>query len=160
MLVLVLLAPVLVGPASAADQEAAGTLTTKVSRWESNLSAGVVLQDKIGIVKGLWWYPLPKVLALGFSFDFIGTAAPLSFMVSVNLPAPVVVPFVCAGAGMSLTRGGITHFGGGLKFRVWKKLGFIAEYRRYSRQPERLVDPPGITRARRDYIGAGIAYLY
>jgi hypothetical protein len=160
--VLVLLFPVLAGDVLAANQAAAGSPTTKVSRWESNLSIGVVLRDKanIGIVKSLWWYPLPKIIALGLSLDYIGAILPLSLNVSLNLPLPVVVPFVYAGAGAGVSRGGITHFGGGLKFRIWKNVGLIAEYRKYSHKPDPFLDPPHALRARPDYIGAGISYLY
>jgi hypothetical protein len=160
ILVLALLAPALVMDLSAAGQAEAGNPAKKVSRWESNLSAGAVLQEQIGIVKSFWWYALPKIFALGLSFDFVGATLPISLNVSLNLPLPVVVPFVCAGAGTSVSRGGITNYGGGLKFRIWPKIGILVEYRKYSRKPDPLVDPPGATRVRRDYVGAGIAYIY
>ena len=160
ILVLALLAPAFARDISAAGKAEAGNPAKKVSRWESNLSAGAVLQEQIGIVKSFWWYALPKIFAMGLSFDFVGATLPISLNVSLNLPLPVVVPFVCAGAGTSVSRGGITNYGGGLKFRIWPKIGILVEYRKYSRKPDPLVDPPGATRVRRDYIGAGIAYIY
>jgi hypothetical protein len=160
ILVLALLAPAFARDISAAGKAEAGNPAKKVSRWESNLSAGAVLQEQIGIVKSFWWYALPKIFALGLSFDFVGATLPISLNVSLNLPLPVVVPFVCAGAGTSVSRGGITNYGGGLKFRIWPKIGILVEYRKYSRKPDPLVDPPGATRVKRDYIGAGIAYIY
>ena len=160
ILVLALLAPAFARDISAAGKAEAGNPAKKVSRWESNLSAGAVLQEQIGIVKSFWWYALPKIFALGLSFDFVGATLPISLNVSLNLPLPVVVPFVCAGAGTSVSRGGITNYGGGLKFRIWPKIGILVEYRKYSRKPDPLVDPPGATRVRRDYVGAGIAYIY
>ena len=160
ILVLALLAPAFARDISAAGQGEAGSPAKKVSRWESNLSVGTLLQEQIAIVKSFWWYALPKIFALGLSFDFVGATLPISLNVSLNLPLPVVVPFVCAGAGVSVSRGGITNFGGGLKFRIWPKIGILVEYRKYSRKPDPLVDPPGATRVRRDYVGAGIAYIY
>jgi hypothetical protein len=160
ILFLALLAPALVRDLSAAGQTEAGSPAKKIPRWESNLSAGAVLQEQIGIVKSFWWYALPKIFALGLSFDFVGATLPISLNVSLNLPLPVVAPFVCAGAGASVSRGGITNYGGGLKFRIWPKIGILVEYRKYSRKPDPLFDPPGATRVRRDYIGAGIAYIY
>jgi hypothetical protein len=160
ILVLALLAPAFARDISAAGQAEAGTPSKKVPRWESNLSVGRVVQEQIGIVKSFWWYPLPKIFALGLSFDFVGATLPISLNVSLNLPLPVVVPFVCAGAGASVSRGGITNFGGGLKFRIWPKIGIIVEYRKYSHKPDPFLDPPDAPRARPDYFGAGIAYIY
>ncbi len=160
--VLVLLFPVLAGDVLAAHQIAAGSVTTEVFRWESNLSIGAVFNKNtnIGIVKSLWWYPLPKIIALGVSLDYISAIMPLSLNISINLPLRYIVPFVCAGAGAAFSRGGITSFGGGLKFRIWKNVGLIAEYRKYSHKPDPFRDPPGTQRVRPDYIGAGIAYIY
>lgn len=160
--ILAFLFSVLAGDVLAADQAAAKSPTKKVFRWEFNLSLGAVLEDKanIGIVKSFWWYPLPKIIALGLSFDYIAATLPLSLNVSLNLPSPVIVPFVCAGAGAALSRGGITHFGGGLKFRLWKKVELITEYRKYSHEPDPLISPPNAPRVRADYFGAGVGYLY
>jgi hypothetical protein len=142
------------------DLAADGSPTKKISRWESNLSAGAVLRRTIGVVKSFWWYPLPKIFAVGLSLDYVGPILPLSLDVSLNLPLPVVVPFVCAGAGASISRGDITNFGGGLKFRIWPKIGIIVEYRKYSYKPNPPFDLTDEPRVRRDYIGAGIAYIY
>jgi hypothetical protein len=160
--VLVLLFSFLTGDVLAADQAAAGSPATEVLRVESDLSFGVVLRDKanIGIVKSWWWYPLPKIIALGVSLDYIGAFLPISLIVSLNLPLPVVIPFVYAGAGFAFSRGGVTHFGGGLKFRIWKKVGLIAEYRKYSHKPDPFLELSNAARVRPDYIGLGIAYFY
>ncbi len=158
----VLLFMLLAGDVLSADQAAAGSAKTEVFRWESNLSVGAVIREKtnIGIVKSLWWYPLPKIIALGLSLDYIAAMMPLSLNISLNLPLSGVVPFVCAGAGAGFSRGGITSFGGGLKFRIWEKVGLIAEYRKYSHKPDTFLNPPGTQRVRSDYIGAGVAYIY
>ena len=157
LLALALLLPLVTSGLQAAERPA-----TKISRMESNLTAGAVIKDKstVGIVKSFWWYPLPRIVALGLSFDYVGSTLPFVLNVAVNLPLPVVVPFVCAGAGTYLSRGGITHYGGGLKFRIWKKVGLIAEYRRYSHKPNPDFDPPDAPRVRPNYVGAGIAYLF
>lgn len=161
MLALVLFVPALVEDAWASGQTGAGGgAVSKVSRWESNLSVGVVLEEQFGIVKSFWWYPLPKVFAVGLSFDFIGATLPLSVNVSLNLPTPVVIPFVCAGVGMSISRGWITNLGGGIKFRLWKKIGLIAEYRKYTHDPDPYLDPPDAPKRKPDYLGIGISYLY
>ena len=95
------------------------TAPRKVRRWESNLSIGHVSNGRLGVVKSLWWFGVPNVLALGLSFDCIfQEAIPLSIDVALNAPLPVVRPFVCAGAGTALNGRGITHYGGGLKVRL------------------------------------------
>lgn len=155
VLIVLILTPTVVRSDQTADESSA----EKISRWESNLSIGSVLKRRLGIVKSFWWYPLPRILAVGLSLDYVGTAIPLSVNIALNLPTPVVVPFVCAGAGGSLTHGGITNYGGGLKFRIWKKIGIIAEYRKYSQRQEA---ETGVTeeKTKSDYFGAGIAYIY
>jgi hypothetical protein len=160
ILVLALLAPALVRDLPAAGQAEAGSPLKKVPRWESNLSVGAVLNQRMGIVKSFWWYPLPRIVAFGLSFDYVGAIMPLSLNVAVNLPIPFVVPFVCAGAGSTLTRGGITNYGGGLKFRIWSKIGIIVEYRKYHYTQESRLDPEAEEKVKADYFGAGIAYIY
>jgi hypothetical protein len=151
----------LLAPALAANPQDPGQASpTKIPRWESNLSLGAVINQKMGIVKSFWWYPLPRIVAIGLSFDYVGAIIPLSFNVAVNLPVPVVVPFVCAGAGGTLTRGGITNYGGGLKFRIWRKIGIIVEYRKYHYTQESIVNPLADEKVKADYAGAGIAYIY
>ena len=97
----------------------------KAIRGEFNLSVGWVLKEKVGIVVSYWWYPVPNIIALGCSLDYLGPTLPLSLDVGLNLPIERVVPFVCAGIGGSLTRGGINFFGGGIEFRMWPKMGLI-----------------------------------
>jgi len=155
ILIVLILAPALARSDQATDESPA----KKISRWESNLSIGSVLKRRLGIVKSFWWYPLPRILAFGLSLDYVGTSIPLSLNIAVNLPTPVVVPFVCAGAGGTLTHGGITSYGGGLKFRLWGKIGLIAEYRKYF-QTQETVSGTGEEKTKSDYFGAGIAYIY
>lgn len=151
----------LLAPALAANPQDPGQASpTKIPRWESNLSIGAVINRRLGIVKSFWWYPLPRIVAFGLSFDYVGAVIPLSLNVAVNLPIPVVVPFVCAGAGISLTHGGITNYGGGLKFRIWRKIGIIVEYRKYHYKEEAGPGPAGEEKVKADYVGAGIAYIY
>jgi hypothetical protein len=160
ILIPALLAPALGRDLSAAGQAEAGSPLKKVPRWESNLSIGAVIDQRMGIVKSFWWYPLPRIVAFGLSFDYVGAIMPLSLNVAVNLPVPVVVPFVCAGAGGTLTRGGITNYGGGLKFRIWHKIGIIVECRKYRYTQESHLDPEAEEKVKADYFGAGIAYIY
>lgn len=151
----------LLAPALAADIPDPGQASpVKVSRWESNLSIGSVINRRLGIVKSFWWYPLPRLVAVGLSLDYVGAVIPFSLNVALNAPIPVVVPFVCAGAGTSFTRGGITNYGGGIKLRLWHKVGLIVEYRRYHYTQESVIDPTGEEKVKADYIGAGIAYIY
>ena len=151
----------LLAPALAVAVPAAGPASPqKVPRWESNLSVGAVINQRLGIIKSFCWYPLPRIVAFGLSFDYVGAIIPLSFNIAVNLPVPVVVPFVCAGAGGTLTRGGITNYGGGLKFRIWPKIGIIVEYRKYHYTQEIVIPPGGEETVKADYFGAGIAYIY
>jgi hypothetical protein len=134
------------------------TTPQKISRWESNLSIGWVNSGRIGIVKSFWWFAVPRVIALGLSFDYITQSMPLSVNVALNAPIPVIRPFVCAGAGIGLTGGSLTHYGGGLKVRLIRKFGVIVEYRRYYY----FVDATFYTRkkANAHYFGAGISWVY
>jgi hypothetical protein len=151
----------LLAPALAVAVPAAGPASPqKVPRWESNLSVGAVINQRLGIVKSFWWYPLPRIVAFGLSFDYVGAIIPLSLNIAVNLPVPVVVPFVCAGAGGTLTRGGITNYGGGLKFRIWHKIGILVEYRKYHYTQENVAVAGAVEKVKADYFGAGITYIY
>lgn len=132
----------------------------KVLRWESNLSLGSVSSGRLGIVKSFWWYALPRILALGLSLDHVLEAVPFSLNVALNAPTPVVVPFVCAGVGTTLTCGGISFYGGGLKIRLGRRIGLVAEYRKYRyNQTDGSYDPT-FTKATAGYFGGGLAYIY
>jgi hypothetical protein len=148
-------------PTFAASQDAAAApAPAKASRWESNLSGGWVSNGRVGLVKSFWWYALPKVFALGLSFDYVYEAVPLSVDIALNAPIPVVIPFVCAGAGGSLTGSTLTFYGGGIKIRLLKKFGLIAEYRRYRYNHDSSGNPPVEEMVDADYFGAGIAWIY
>ncbi len=148
-------------PAFAASQDAAAAPSAaEAQRWESNLSGGSVSNGRIGLVKSFWWYALPKVVALGLSFDYVYEAMPISVGVALNAPIPYAVPFVCAGAGTTLTTGGLTYYGCGIKVRLKKKFGLIAEYRKYTYQHDSSNNPPVRETAHADYFGAGIAWIY
>lgn len=149
-------------------------------RWESNLSLGytkylsvenptegtlVNMNRHIGIIKSFWFYPfLPRVLALGLSFDYVIDDLPLSLNAALNLPFKVFVPFVSAGAGFSFSGSTLQNYGGGLKVRTGKRFGLIAEYRHYSIKKKTQAELPNgetssVTRES-NYFGLGIAYLY
>ncbi len=148
-------------PFFAADAQDTGPAApAKLSRWESNLSAGAVLERRIGIVKSFWWYPLPKVFAVGLSFDFVLPAIPLTVNASLNAPLGFVTPFVCAGAGAGLTIGGITNYGGGLKVRLGPKLGLVFEYRKYHYADKSILSEGLGEKVGADYLGAGISWKY
>jgi hypothetical protein len=85
---------------------------------------------------------------------------PLSVDIALNAPIPVVIPFVCAGAGGSLTGSTLTFYGGGIKIRLLKKFGLIAEYRRYRYNHDSSGNPPVEEMVDVDYFGAGIAWIY
>ncbi|MCX6574483.1 MAG: hypothetical protein NTX99_10900 [Candidatus Aminicenantes bacterium] len=156
-LLIALLAPSL----AAQDADKPTATPVKASRWESNLSGGWVSNGRVGLVKSFWWYALPKVFALGLSFDYVYEAMPLSVDIALNAPIPVVVPFVCAGAGTSLTSGGITFYGGGIKVRLKKRFGLIAEYRKYRYTHSNTDTNPAVEETvNTDYLGAGIAWIY
>ncbi|MBP7706670.1 MAG: hypothetical protein KA243_05420 [Candidatus Aminicenantes bacterium] len=145
--------------ASAAPGAAQGP-PAKVPRWESNLSLGAVSSGRIGIVKSFWWYAVPRIVTVGLSLDHVLEAIPVSLTLAVNAPTPIVVPFVCAGAGTTLTVGGISFYGGGLKIRLGRRLGIIAECRRYAfRQTDGAFEPT-YTKATARYFGAGLAWIY
>jgi hypothetical protein len=132
----------------------------KIKRWESNLSIGGVSSGRFGIVKSFWWFAVPDVIALGLSFDHVIEAIPLSVNVALNAPIPVVRPFICAGAGAALNGTGITHYGGGLKVRLGKKFGLMAEYRQYYYRIIVGYFPKVWEKASAHYFGAGISWFY
>jgi hypothetical protein len=136
------------------------TAPAKVRRWESNLSAGGVSNGRLGVVKSIWWYPLPKYIALGLSFDYVYEAVPMSIDIALNAPVGFAIPFACAGAGGSLTVGGLTFYGGGLKIRLSRKFGLIGEYRHYRYSHDSSGNPPVKEMRSAGYFGGGIAWLY
>ncbi len=132
----------------------------KIARWQSNLSIGAVVDHRMGIVKSFWWFPVPKILAMGMSLDYVMPAIPFSLNVSASAPVPIVTPFVCAGAGGTLTGGKISNYGGGVRIRLGPKFGLVCEYRRYhySYHPEDI--PDALEKDSANYFGAGISWLY
>jgi hypothetical protein len=155
-LILGLTAPLL----TAGAQDSPPAKPAKISRWVSNLSGGSVLGRRIGIVKSFWWYPLPDVFAVGLSFDHVGPFIPLSINAAAQAPIPVVTPFVCCGAGSSLTQGGITNYGGGLRVRLGPKFGLVFEYRHYHYTQDSRFEPSGKEKVAADYVGGGISWRY
>ena len=156
IVILSLLAPSL---ATGAQDDAAKS-PRKITRWESDLSIGTVSNDRLGIVKSIWWFPVPKIVAIGLSIDYVAEVMPFSLNVAVNAPTPYVVPFVCAGAGTSLTTGGITHYGGGIKIRLGRRFGLIAEYRTYRYKRNVSGNPPLYETSTAAFFGGGIAWIY
>jgi hypothetical protein len=159
-LALALAFALLVPALTAGQDQPSPPSSKKVRRWESNLSGGGVSNGRIGLVKSIWWYPLPKYVALGLTFDYVYEAMPMSVAVSLNAPTPFVVPFVCAGAGGTLTVGGLSYYGGGLKVRLYKRFGLIAEYRKYTYQHDSNNNPPVRETLKAEYFGGGIAWFY
>jgi hypothetical protein len=96
-------------------------------RWESSLTAGAVFGESIGIVKAVWWSPLPGIASVGLSFDCFFDSLPISINAALSAPLPIVSPFVCAGAGASISQGGVIHYGGGLGVRLNRKFGLVFE---------------------------------
>jgi hypothetical protein len=160
IVVLVILLGALAPVPAAGAQDAVPAAKPKVPRWESSLSAGAVLDQGIGVVKAFWWYAVPKTVTLGLSFDYFVDGLPLSVNVGLNAPLPVVVPFVCAGAGASISIGGIAHYGGGLKVRLKKKFGLVFEYRKYHYQIDSDFEPGTKVKVASDYLGGGICWTY
>ncbi|HSA94850.1 MAG TPA: hypothetical protein VLJ16_02280 [Acidobacteriota bacterium] len=143
--------------------EVAGSVparSMRISRWVSNLSAGAVLDRRIGIVKSVWWFAVPNIVALGLSFDFVSSNVPLSVGVAVQAPIAVVTPFLCAGAGGSLSGHGITGYGGGFRVRLAPKFGLVFEYRRYHLTQDSPAFPSGHETVDANYVGAGISWRY
>jgi hypothetical protein len=172
IILLLLLVPLALGRAQTAKKGE--------PHWESNLSLGYTnylavenpptgwvddMSRHIGIIKSFWYYPfLPRVLALGLSFDYVIDDLPLSLNASLNLPWKIFVPFVSAGAGFSFSGNTLQNYGGGLKIRTGKRFGLIAEYRHYriNKKSQGVVPGDEIVHLIRksNYFGLGIAYLY
>lgn len=156
----VLFAGVLVaGVASAAAQSEGAK--PKSHRWESNLSVGGTANHRLGVIKSVWYFAVPKIVAVGLSADCIfQEAVPFSLDVALNAPIPIVRPFVCAGAGGTLSGGGITSYGGGLKVTLLKRFGLVVEYRnfRYTYKVQKVPLVRGKTST--TYLGAGIHWVY
>jgi hypothetical protein len=143
--------------------EAAGSAparSMKISRWVSNLSVGAVLDRRIGIVKSLWWFAVPNIVAIGLSFDFVGSLMPLSVGVALQAPIAVVTPFICAAAGGSFSGHGITGYGGGFRVRLAPKFGLVFEYRRYHFTQDSPAYASGSETVDANYVGAGISWRY
>lgn len=150
----------LVSSASAGVPEAASTTPQKTPRWESNLSVGRVSTGRLGAVKSVWWFAVPRVIALGLTFDWITDTIPFSLGVALNAPLPLATPFACAGAGAGLNGCGINYYGGGLKVRLGRMIGVVAEYRMYHFSTIVSNFPPVKGKGSASYIGAGITWLY
>jgi len=120
---------------------------------------GRVSTGRLGAAKTFYWYAVPKVIAVGLSFDWISESIPFSLAVAVNVPIPVVIPFACAGAGFGLNGCGINYFGGGLKVRLGRRFGVVAEYRNY-RFATIDAHSPIHGKGQADFFGAGFVWTY
>jgi len=156
----ILAAGILIAGVAAASAQT-DVFKPKSHRWESNLSAGSTANHRFGLIKSVWYFAVPKIVAVGLSADCImREAIPFSIDVALNAPIPIVRPFVCAGAGGSLSGGGITSYGGGLKVTLIKRFGLIVECRRY-RYTYKVSEVPVIrSKANTTYLGAGIHWVY
>lgn len=134
--------------------------TRKTPRLESNLSLGRVSNGRFGVVKSFRWYVVPNVLAIGLTLDFVADVIPFSLGFAVSAPIRAVTPFVCAGAGGGLDGCSINHYGGGLKVRLGRRFGVIAEYRMYHYTFNVASYPAHRERTSAYYFGAGIAWVY
>jgi len=132
----------------------------RLNRWESVLTGGYVSNGHIGLVKSFWWFGLSRALGFGLSFDYVTRDIPISLNVAVSAPLGIFRPFVRAGAGASFSGNGATHYGGGLKVRVGRKLNLIAEYGHYHYSAEEHYSSHGSEKYQADYIGAGINWSY
>ena len=171
----------LVAASGLCRSQAAQTAKPHEHHWESNLSLGYIgyssaenqvgggqidnMNRHIAIVKSFWFYPvLPRIVALGASFDYVTDDLPLSLNIALNLPLKTVVPFVSAGVGASISGSSLRNAGGGLKIRTGTHFGLVAEYRFYRIRKKTLTTAPGEVASyvvrRSNYFGAGIAYLY
>lgn len=157
----ILVAVVLAAFAASAAGQSDDLGKPKVRRWESNLSVGGTGNHRLGVIKSVWYFAVPKIVAVGLSADCIfREGIPFSLDVALYAPVPIVRPFVCAGAGGSFSGGGITNLGGGIVIRVIKGFGLVAEYRRY-RYSYKISEVPVIRgKTTTDYIGAGIHWVY
>lgn len=156
----ILAAGILIAGVTAASAQT-DAVKPKSHRWESNISAGGTGNHRFGLIKSVWYFAVPKILAVGLSADCImREAIPFSIDVALNAPIPVVRPFVCAGTGGSLSGGGITSYGGGLKVTLIKRFGLIVEWRhhRYSYKVSEVPVIRGKTST--TYLGAGIHWVY
>ncbi len=114
----------------------------RIFRWESDLSAGSVSSGRLGIVKSFWWYAVPKVVAVGLSLDHVLEAIPLLAQRRLERAPPRRRAVRLRRGRDRPDRGGITHYGGGIKVRLGRRLGVVAEYRRYHyRQSDGTFDP-------------------
>jgi len=158
--ILVLAAAVLPAALEAAPQSDQARLA-RLDRWESVLTGGYVTNGHIGLVKSFWWFGLSRTLGFGLSFDAVTRDIPISLNVAVSAPRGVVRPFVRAGAGTSFSGNGATHYGGGLKVRVGRKLNLVAEYGHYHYRAEEHFSSSNETRKfQADYFGGGINWSY
>jgi len=150
----------LVSGVSAGSPGADPPAPDRIPRWESTLSLGRVSTGRIGAVKSFWWFAVPRVIALGLTFDWISDNIPFSLAVAVSAPIPVAAPFACAGIGGGLNGCGLNYYGGGLKVRLSQRFGIIAEYRNYRFTTVVSAYPPRREKGSADFIGAGIAWFY
>lgn len=156
----VLLLGALAVPVAAAAADPDRAPGAQPVRWESSLTAGIVLGKSIGIVKAVWWSPLPGIASVGLSFDYFFDSLPISINAALSAPLPRVSPFVCAGAGASISQGGVIHYGGGLRVRLSHKFGLVFECRRYHYRVDSWAIPGTREKAISNYLGAGISWFY
>ncbi len=125
--------------------------TQETTRKEIGFSFGWTFGRNPGIMKSLGWFFIPRFVEFDINLAIMEDVFALSGNLSLHLPLGPIVPFITGGGGFSPTGPTVRNLGGGLKFRLSKKTGLLAEYRHFYYS---------IPRAKTRYLGAGITYSF
>jgi hypothetical protein len=133
-------------------------------RWEFNITGGLILKENPAIVMGFAYYLLPRFIALDANIAILaggrddrGRVLPISLNLSLNLPLWRIVPFVSGGGGYSSGGEFVRNLGAGLKLRLGRTMGFLAEYRYFWYAPASTFGVPDyyLDTIKYSYIGIG-----
>jgi hypothetical protein len=137
----------------------------KKKRGAINLSLGYAEstdfeKGNFGLLKSVGWNLLSGWLSAGVNFGIIKNEIMLMGNVSLIVPLDRIEPFATAVYGFILeTFSAVSNYGGGLRVRLGKKIGIIAEYRKLDFTQKRFRGGEK-TKVKVDYFGAGIFYYF
>ena len=144
---------------------------TGEKRGSINLTLGFAESSDIekgnfGLLKSVGWNLLSGWVSAGVNFGIVKNEIMLMGNVCFIIPLNRIEPFVTAGYGFILeTFHAVDNYGAGLRIRLGKSIGIVAEYRKFHfvefEKDSNIRDNSKIkTKTLVDYFGAGIFYYF
>lgn len=139
-----------------AEQKRKGSINVALGIAKSNDNE----TGNFGLLKSIDWNLLSGWVSGGINFGIIKNEILAMGNVSLKIPLSRIEPFVTAGYGIIIERfSPASNYGGGIRFRLGKKIGIVAEYRKLHFKYKEKRDGTQSTVAV-DFFGGGLFYFF